>query len=298
MNKRKMHVIDTARELFIKHGYHATSIQDILEASGISKGSFYNYFSSKSELFQSVFSSMFALLRERRDALVVGKDLKNPTIFIEQMVLLMGNNDKIKIQELINDVMISNDLELIAFIKNFRYFMIVWVNERLMDILPSDKKEHSFDVTLQFMGLTHMMFEMNRAVNKKYTNEEMIRYALNQSLLLVQHSDVMATPLFTNQDIADYFPQIEGGIDNKRRLTLVTMNLKKALDTKSNLSEGDNDYLTKMLFFIQKNILDENFSDDFIFESFTLSIEKVLHNKEIEEYCVYRTFLRELLNER
>lgn len=53
-----------------------------------------------------------------------------------------------------------------------------------------------------------------------------------------------------------------------------------------------------MLFFIQKNILDENFSDDFIFESFTLSIEKVLHNKEIEEYCVYRTFLRELLNER
>lgn len=55
MNKRKMHVIDTARELFIKHGYHATSIQDILEASGISKGSFYNYFSTKSELFQSVF---------------------------------------------------------------------------------------------------------------------------------------------------------------------------------------------------------------------------------------------------
>lgn len=55
MNKRKMHVIDTARELFIKHGYHATSIQDILEASGISKGSFYNYFHQNLNYFSRFF---------------------------------------------------------------------------------------------------------------------------------------------------------------------------------------------------------------------------------------------------
>lgn len=47
MNKRKKHVMDKAHELFIENGFQHTSIQDILAASNISKGTFYNYFSSK-----------------------------------------------------------------------------------------------------------------------------------------------------------------------------------------------------------------------------------------------------------
>ena len=42
MNDRKLHVVNMAHQLFIEKGFQATSIQDILDYSGISKGTFYN----------------------------------------------------------------------------------------------------------------------------------------------------------------------------------------------------------------------------------------------------------------
>ena len=46
MNDRKQHVVHMAHQLFINKGVQSTSVQDIFEYSGISKGTFYNYFSS------------------------------------------------------------------------------------------------------------------------------------------------------------------------------------------------------------------------------------------------------------
>jgi len=37
-------------KLFIEHGYHACSVQDITQAAGVPKGSFYNHFKSKEAL--------------------------------------------------------------------------------------------------------------------------------------------------------------------------------------------------------------------------------------------------------
>lgn len=48
-NKRK--IVDCAMRLFAKHGYDNVSIDDIAKAANSSKGSYYNYFRSKDELF-------------------------------------------------------------------------------------------------------------------------------------------------------------------------------------------------------------------------------------------------------
>lgn len=48
--KTKQLLIETAAELFIKNGYSKTGINDILQKSNMSKGSFYFYFSSKKDL--------------------------------------------------------------------------------------------------------------------------------------------------------------------------------------------------------------------------------------------------------
>jgi AcrR family transcriptional regulator len=52
--KTKEILLECAADLFLKNGYHATGINDILSAAGISKGSFYFYFSSKKELAMEV----------------------------------------------------------------------------------------------------------------------------------------------------------------------------------------------------------------------------------------------------
>ncbi|WP_261566460.1 TetR/AcrR family transcriptional regulator [Frankia gtarii] len=44
-------IVDTARGLFLRHGYAGTSVADITEACGISRAGFYTYFRDKREIF-------------------------------------------------------------------------------------------------------------------------------------------------------------------------------------------------------------------------------------------------------
>ena len=47
-------ILDTARKLFLEKGYEKTSMQDIVNNLGMSKGAIYHHFKSKEELFEKV----------------------------------------------------------------------------------------------------------------------------------------------------------------------------------------------------------------------------------------------------
>ena len=47
-------ILSTAYDFFIEKGYEKTSVQDIINELGISKGAIYHYFKSKAEILQSV----------------------------------------------------------------------------------------------------------------------------------------------------------------------------------------------------------------------------------------------------
>lgn len=50
MAKTEEHILDTAIEIFWRDGYNKTSIDTIINAAGISKGSLFHYFKNKEEL--------------------------------------------------------------------------------------------------------------------------------------------------------------------------------------------------------------------------------------------------------
>jgi AcrR family transcriptional regulator len=51
----RMQIIeDAARELFIRQGFHATSMRDIARGAGVSLGNLYNYFETKDAIFESI----------------------------------------------------------------------------------------------------------------------------------------------------------------------------------------------------------------------------------------------------
>ena len=47
-------ILDTAEQLFIEKGYDHASLQDIIDATGLSKGAIYHHFASKEDIFYSV----------------------------------------------------------------------------------------------------------------------------------------------------------------------------------------------------------------------------------------------------
>jgi len=58
-SSRKNQILETALRLFAINGFHNTSIDQIAQEAGISKGLVYNYFKSKEDLLQEVFEKSF-----------------------------------------------------------------------------------------------------------------------------------------------------------------------------------------------------------------------------------------------
>ncbi|HIP77475.1 MAG TPA: TetR/AcrR family transcriptional regulator, partial [Kiloniellaceae bacterium] len=50
VSSRREHLVDTATQLFSRHGYRATGIDTILAEAGVAKMTLYNHFKSKDEL--------------------------------------------------------------------------------------------------------------------------------------------------------------------------------------------------------------------------------------------------------
>lgn len=61
----KERIIEESLKLFSVKGYTSTSMADIIEAVGTSKGGFYNHFKSKEQLFLEVLSTARKIWRER-----------------------------------------------------------------------------------------------------------------------------------------------------------------------------------------------------------------------------------------
>jgi AcrR family transcriptional regulator len=57
---RRSEILAAALKVFEASGYAATTVEAIAEAAGIAKGSIYNYFSSKHDLFQQIFTDAMA----------------------------------------------------------------------------------------------------------------------------------------------------------------------------------------------------------------------------------------------
>ena len=57
---RKEHILQAALTCFAREGFHRTSVDAIVEAAGLSKGSLYTYFSSKTDLYLALLEKLLA----------------------------------------------------------------------------------------------------------------------------------------------------------------------------------------------------------------------------------------------
>lgn len=68
--ERRRQLVDCAQELFFSKGFEETSMTEILEAAGISKGGFYHHFKSKDELLFAVLENLTAQIAVAITAIV------------------------------------------------------------------------------------------------------------------------------------------------------------------------------------------------------------------------------------
>lgn len=62
--ERRLEIIEMAQKLFLNKGYESTSLNDVVAALKVAKGTVYHYFSSKEELLDAVVGHMSAQFLE------------------------------------------------------------------------------------------------------------------------------------------------------------------------------------------------------------------------------------------
>lgn len=101
-NKTAEGLIHNSRKLFLKKGFKNTSILEITEKTGIATGTFYNYFSSKEELFLIIFIRENNKLKKE---ILAGIDLDgNPVEVVKFLVynFFSGMQENIVLREFFN----------------------------------------------------------------------------------------------------------------------------------------------------------------------------------------------------
>lgn len=72
---KKIELVEIAEKLFLEKGYEETSVDDILNASGLSKGGFYHYFKSKEEVLAESISNFAENLLHELEPVIEDKRL-------------------------------------------------------------------------------------------------------------------------------------------------------------------------------------------------------------------------------
>ncbi|MFD6207493.1 TetR/AcrR family transcriptional regulator [Peribacillus sp. NPDC060253] len=274
MNNRRQNVIDTAHKLFIDKGYQATSIQDILEGSGISKGTFYNYFPSKGELFIAIFRSFYKRILHEREKLLVDQDSADIEIFIKQLELQMMENKQSKMLILIEEVRVSNDDELKQFINETLLLSIRWMYERFLDIFGESKKPYLLDSVIIFHSMMTHVNHFNYRANAKGSSEiQIIRYCMNRIVHLVDEVAESGEQILSPELIDTWFPKFKNHLNPcHNELLNSTSELKKAINKAFPCGENRTRAI-ELVDFIQDELMQSDKPRKFLIESLLLTLK-------------------------
>lgn len=272
MNHRKKHVIKMAHQLFIEKGFQATSIQDILEYSGISKGTFYNYFSSKNELLIALIRLIYKKLEDDRNELLIGQDPANIEIFIQQIELQMKTNRANKLISLFEEVNFSNDIELKEFIKQGNLKMLRWLYSRFIDLFGESKEPYLLDCAIMFMGiLQHNLRYYSSAFGLNVSIHHVVRYSVERVIGIVDEVATTGEQLIEPAFLQEWLPdcsKVEHDFQHKLNQNILSLKKMLNLNDKEDLST-----FIELLNFVHDELLHSKNPRKFLIDSAILSMK-------------------------
>lgn len=187
MTKRKILIIEKASELFAGNGFNATSVQDITDACGISKGAFYLSFKSKESLLFSIFEYFTDKLIERMSGindLPVNPRERFELFFSIQFEEIARYSDFILMQmrEQTNPM---ND-EMMGLMNDMRRKTYDLEESLLVDLYGEKINEHLPDLLVLLSGITKGYIEIIVFNNSMLDPKKLAKYIVERTDSIVE----------------------------------------------------------------------------------------------------------------
>lgn len=272
MNDRKQQVIAKAHQLFVEKGFQATSIIDILEYSGISKGTFYNYFSSKNELLIAIFTSLGKKIDQERNLLLIGQDPADIEIFIGQLELHMAFNKRNKLLTLFEEVFVSNDPALKQFLKRMQIMHLSWIYHRFLDIFEKSKHPYLLDCAVMFTGMLHHNIHYHFLAHEMDSSlKHVIRFTVERVVKMVDEVESSGDQLLDPEILSKWLPECnKTGLVFEKKLYHIVSALKKHMNEGADQLEH-----FELLDFIQEEVIHSKTPRKFLIKSALATLREI-----------------------
>jgi TetR/AcrR family transcriptional regulator, cholesterol catabolism regulator len=180
-DERKVQFIETAMKLFAEKGYYSTSIQDIVDAWGISKGAFYHHFSSKEDLMLAVIRHHFEKMMASITAISEDSGSEKER-FIQQIAAHFANMHEHKdfLQMMMSEQLpkISDDIR--HYLLKQQAYIFSWYCDRLIEVYGTKVERYVLDVATMLNGMIRQyMFCFFLQTNRIHA-EEIARFLVRR----------------------------------------------------------------------------------------------------------------------
>jgi len=181
VSKKCRKIIETAKQLFWKHGIRRVSIEEICKEAGVSKMTFYNYFSNKSAVAKSIFNELMEeSVNQFNEITTSNYPFPNKVSMLIELKLNSTKNISI---EFIRDIYQSPTLGLMGYMeaqqeKNLQLFV---------DFLKKAQKDGCIrrDVKIEFiMAYLNQTFDL-------FNNEPLLAHYDNPQELIMELTNFM-----------------------------------------------------------------------------------------------------------
>ncbi|GLC87625.1 TetR/AcrR family transcriptional regulator [Lysinibacillus piscis] len=194
MSKKQL-IMDKALELFSEQGYEATSVQQITERCGISKGAFYLSFKTKDELVVSMIDYYLQQFIMDIDQAVKGP-YQHESLLVEfyKNIFELFKKHSISVRVFFNEKVFLSKQELFYKISVYEVEMSQAMLYMLEQLYPNNLQETKYDVMYCMKGFIKTYAELVIFSNIPLDLEHLAKSLAEKTRIIAEHT---TTPFIT-----------------------------------------------------------------------------------------------------
>ena len=281
MNKRKRQIIHAARHLFIEKGFNDTSIMDIITTANVSKGTFYNHFSSKIECLISILEETREEIISQRLEVAINEDPSNKEVLAKQIALLSYIHRKRNLAQIFESLSGNTNKELKEVIQRFFLSELNWLSNRFVDIYGEKIKDFSFECAVQAMGMMQQSLRVfAMATTQLASPEKVVPVVLEHIDAIVERQLKSRNIIFTQEIYQAFLQKVDEKVVTEELLLEQLQGFKEKL---TNFNRKDGIEFTNFLIKELQSNTDTLFVIETITQAFTKSFVNTTHEAEAHE---------------
>jgi AcrR family transcriptional regulator len=270
---RKEEIIRAAMKLFAQKGYHATSMQEIAEQSGMAKGSIYNYFKSKEEIAISIFRYHYDVLFQKISDIARDETLSAREKFEKQLSIQIEefyrHKELVQMHMGEQAVKVSDEVYQLVFL--IRAKTLNWYRQAIEEIYGEKVRNFSLDCATILNGMLKEYLFYMAIDRKEFHLSKLAPFLLRRMDAIVASMSEREEPLLTMEIMRDYLCVEQ---DNKQRKRQQIIDCIHQMIEMLQIRGGVEDDVTRSLEALKQEFSEAEEARKFIVEALLLYLER------------------------